>query len=78
MALLVAGDESADIGNGCIVAEYLGDGIDECALAVGAGAVGEDEFMLGGHPSAAVAHVSLEEALKLGVAVGDAFEEDCP
>ena len=34
--------------------------------------------MLGRDAGAAVAHVALEEALQLGIAVGDAVEKACP
>ena len=47
-------------------------------FAVGAGAVGEDEDVLGREAGAAVADVALQEALQLGVVVGDAFEKRRP
>src|SRR5262245_19482228 len=44
--LAAGGDEGAHVGDGGVIAKYCRDGIDESALAVCAGAVGEDELVL--------------------------------
>ena len=58
VAFGIAGEERRHIGDGGVVAEDGGDGIDERAFAVGAGAVGEDEDVFGGEAGAAVADIA--------------------
>ncbi len=78
MALVLAGDEGAHVRHRGVVPEYSGDRIDEGALAIGAGAVGEDKDVFGREAGAAIADVALQEALQLGVAVSDAHEKVGP
>src|SRR5436309_1995222 len=78
MALGPRGDKRADIGDGRIVAKNFTDGVDERALAVGAGAVEEHEFVLKREPGAAVAAEPLKEFLQLDIAGSDAVEECGP
>ena len=59
----VAGDEGRHIGDGGVVAENGGDGIDEGAFAVGAGAVGEDEDVFADLAAAAISDVAFQKAL---------------
>ena len=68
----VAGNERAHVSDGGVVAEYPDDRIDERALTVRACAIGEDEGMLRREPGAAVADVTLQKALQLRIACGDA------
>ena len=74
----LAGDECRHVGHGRVVAEYLGDGVDEGRLAVGPGAVRKHENMLAGEAGAAISEVALQKPLQLGVAVGDALEKCRP
>jgi hypothetical protein len=54
-------DECSNIGDGCIVATDRGDRVNKRRLAVGAGTVGEHEFLLGGSAGHAIADEALQE-----------------
>src|SRR5262245_17331730 len=76
---LVAGDqERVHVGDGGIVAEDAGDGVDERALAVRAGAVGENENVLMREAGATVADIALQEFLQLTITRGHALKECAP
>jgi hypothetical protein len=75
VSLAVAGEEGRHVGDGGVGAEDIGNGVDEGAFAVGAGAVGEDEHMLTGKAGAAIAAPALEKSLQFAVAVSDAVDE---
>jgi len=50
---------------GGVIAEHVGDRIDERAFAVGTGAIDEDKNVLGGFAGTAVAAPALQEGLQL-------------
>lgn len=70
--------EGLDRRRSGVVAEDTGYGVDEDALAVGAGAVGEGEDLLVCAPGEHVAAQPPEVADELGVAAGDAVQEGVP
>jgi len=72
MALAAGGNEGAHIGDRGVIAEYCRDGVDEGRLAVCAGAIGEDEFMLARDARGGVAAIASQERAQLGVG-GDAL-----
>src|SRR5262249_46520780 len=77
MAVMIAGDEGGHVGDGGVIGEDFCDGVDERALAVCAGAIGEDEAVLRGLAGQAIADVALEEAPELWIG-GDTLEESVP
>jgi hypothetical protein len=75
MALGLCGEESCDIGDGRILAHDPEDGACEGRLAVGAGAIGEDELVLAGAAGHAVAAPAFEERAEF--LVGSNLFEEC-
>ena len=77
VSLSVGGDECADIGDRRVVAEDGRDSVDEGRFAVGAGAVGKHELMLGRDAGAAISAEALQERPQLWIG-RDALEEGGP
>src|ERR1700757_1094137 len=78
MALGVAGNERARVGDSDVIAQDAGDRVDEGTFAIRPGAVRKEERVLSREASAAVSDIALQEALQLRIAGRDPIKKRAP
>src|SRR5215831_5105201 len=78
MTISVGGGEGLDRRSAMEVGEDARDGIDECALAVCAGAPEEEQRVLAGRAGERIAAHALQVLLQRPVAAGNAIKEGTP
>jgi hypothetical protein len=78
VAIGYRGGERLDRGSEVVVAHDTGGSVEPHGLAVGAGAVSEEQGMLADQAGEGITEHTLQEALQLAIIVGDAAKEGFP